>query len=138
MMMANRRARRSASDATRPARPAISSPRRRSARCSANLAVFGGAVRIGLFGWPRLPALPTQLMAGLALLKHMCDLSDEALCDCWIENPYFQFFCGEEFFQHRLPFDHSSLTRSRQRTGEAKLTALIRDSLSVAIKAASS
>ena len=41
------------------------------------------------------------------------------------ENPYFQFFCGEEFFQHRLPFDRSSLTRWRQRMGEAKLTALI-------------
>ena len=31
----------------------------------------------------------------------MYDLSDEALCDRWIENPYLQFFCGEEFFQHR-------------------------------------
>jgi hypothetical protein len=28
------------------------------------------------------------------------------LCDRWIEDPYFQFYCGEEFFQHRLPFDH--------------------------------
>src|ERR1700739_4239000 len=54
---------------------------------------------------PGCPPLPTQLMAGLALLKHMYDLSDEVLCDRWIENPYFQFFCGEEFFQHRLPFD---------------------------------
>ena len=60
---------------------------------------------------PGCPPLPTRLMAGLALLKHMYDLSDEALCDRWIENPYFQFFCGEEFFQHRLPFDRSSLTR---------------------------
>src|SRR6202034_4662367 len=53
---------------------------------------------------PGCPPLPTRLMAGLALLKHMYDLSDEALCDRWIENPYLQFFCGEEFFQHRLPF----------------------------------
>ena len=35
-------------------------------------------------------------MAGLAILKHMHDLSDEALCERWVENP-FQFFCGEEF-----------------------------------------
>src|ERR1051325_3648461 len=83
---------------------------------------------------PGCPPLPTQLMAGLALLKHMYDLSDEALCDRWIENPYFQFFCGEEFFQHRLPFDRSSLTRWRQRMGEAKLTALIQESLSVATR----
>src|ERR1700745_366409 len=83
---------------------------------------------------PGCPPLPTQLMAGLALLKHMYDLSDEALSDRWIENPYFQFFCGEEFFQHRLPFDRSSLTRWRQRMGEAKLTALIQESLSVATR----
>src|SRR5256885_2572119 len=83
---------------------------------------------------PGCPPLPTQLMAGLALLKHMYDLSDEALCDRWIENPYFQFFCGEEFFQHRLPFDRSSLTRWRQRMGEAKLTALIQESLAVATR----
>ncbi len=57
------------------------------------------------------PPLPTQLIAGLALLEHMYDLSDEALCDRWIENPYFQFFCGEEFFQHRLPFDRCSRRR---------------------------
>jgi hypothetical protein len=30
--------------------------------------------------------LPTRLMAGLALLKHMYDLSDEALCDRWIDD----------------------------------------------------
>ena len=58
---------------------------------------------------PGSPPLPTRLMAGLAILKHMHDLSDEALCDRWIENPYFQFFCGEEFFQHRLVFDRSSI-----------------------------
>ena len=83
---------------------------------------------------PGCPPLPTRLMAGLALLKHMYDLSDEALCDRWIENPYFQFFCGEEFFQHRLPFNRSSLTRWRQRMGEAKLMALIQESLSVATR----
>ena len=62
----------------------------------------------------------------------MYDLSDEALCDRWIENPYFQFFCGEEFFRHRLPFNRSSLTRWRQRMREAKLTALMQESLAVA------
>ena len=83
---------------------------------------------------PGSPPLPTRLMAGLALLKHTYDLSDEALCDRWIESPYLQFFCGEEFFQHRLPFDRSSLTRWRQRMGEAKLTALIQESLAVATR----
>ena len=83
---------------------------------------------------PGRPPLPTRLMAGLAILKHMHDLSDEVLCDRFIENPYYQLFCGEEFFQHRLPFDRSSLTRWRQRMGEDKLMALIQESLAVATR----
>jgi IS5 family transposase len=73
-------------------------------------------------------------MAGLAILKHTYDLSDEALCDRWVENPYFQYFCGEEFFQHVLVFDRSSLTRWRQRMGEEKLQALLQESLAVATR----
>jgi IS5 family transposase len=69
-------------------------------------------------------------MAGLAILKHMHNLSDEVLCEGWAENPYYQLFCDEEFFQHILPFDRSSLTRSRQCMGEDKLTALMQESLS--------
>jgi transposase, IS5 family len=83
---------------------------------------------------PGSPPLPTRLMAGLAILKHTYDLSDEALCERWIENPYYQFFCGEEFFQHELVFDRSSLTRWRQRMGEEKLAVLIQESLAVATK----
>jgi IS5 family transposase len=52
----------------------------------------------------------------------------------WIENPYYQLFCGEEFFQHKLPFDRSSMTRWRQRMGEEKLVALLRESLSTAAR----
>jgi len=83
---------------------------------------------------PGHPPLPTRLMAGLAILKHMHDLSDEVLCDRGVENPYFQYFCGEEFFQHRLVFDRSSLTRWRQRMGEDKLLALLQESLAVAAR----
>lgn len=83
---------------------------------------------------PGRPPLPTRLMAGLAILKHTYDLSDEVLCERWVENPYYQFFCGEEFFQHRLVFDRSSLTRWRQRMGEERLQALLQESLSVATK----
>src|SRR5271165_7073205 len=83
---------------------------------------------------PGHPPLPTRLMAGLAILKHTYDLSDEALCERWVENPYYQYFCGEEFFQHRLVFDRSSLTRWRNRMGEERLQALIQESLSVAVR----
>ena len=80
------------------------------------------------------PPLPTRLVAGLLILKHMHDLSDEVLCARWVENPYYQFFCGELSFCHELPFDRSSLTHWRRRLGEAQLVALIQESLSVAHK----
>jgi IS5 family transposase len=83
---------------------------------------------------PGHPPLPTRLMAGLAILKHTYALSDEALCERWVENPYFQYFCGEEFFQHRLTFDRSSLTRWRQRMGEERLLALLQESLAAAAR----
>jgi transposase, IS5 family len=83
---------------------------------------------------PGMPPLPTRLMAGLAILKHTFDLSDEELCARWVENPYFQHLCGEEFFRHELPFDRSSMTRWRQRMGEERITALLQESLAVAVK----
>jgi len=47
---------------------------------------------------------------------------------------YFQYFCGEEFFCHTLPFDRSSMTRWRQRMGEKRVQALLQESLQVAVK----
>jgi transposase, IS5 family len=89
---------------------------------------FSSVCRVG----PGQPPLPTRLVAGLLILKHMHNLSDEALCDRWVENPYFQYFCGEVVFQHAAPFDRSSLTRWRQRLGEEQIAALLQESLSVA------
>jgi IS5 family transposase len=78
------------------------------------------------------PPLPTRLMAGLTILKHMENLSDEDLCERWVRDPYYQYFCGEEFFQHKAPFDRSSLTRWRQRMGEERLVRLLEESLRIA------
>jgi transposase, IS5 family len=83
---------------------------------------------------PGMPPLPTRLMAGLAILKHTFDLSDEELCARWVENPYFQYLCGEEFFCHELPFDRSSMTRWRQRMGEERIAVLLQESLHVAVE----
>lgn len=65
------------------------------------------------------PALPTRLMASLLYLKHVYALSDEDTVERWSENPYWQHFSGERYFQHELPCDPSSLVRWRQRIGEA-------------------
>ena len=80
------------------------------------------------------PGLPTRLMAGLHLLKHMKGLSDEETCAAWLENPYFQAFCGETHFRHEPPLDRSSMTRWRQRIGAGDLEALLAETITVAVK----
>lgn len=62
------------------------------------------------------PPLPARLMAGLAILKHMDDLSDEILCERWLDDPYCQPFCGEEFFRNKLHLERSPLTRWDEKT----------------------
>jgi len=78
--------------------------------------------------------LPTRLMAGLHLLKHMDGLSDEAVCARWVENPYWQFFCGEQHFRHKPPFDRSSMTRWCGRIGPEKLELLLAETIAVATR----
>lgn len=64
------------------------------------------------------PATSPRLVAGLMYLQHLHGLSDEAVVDRWVENPYFQHFTGEMFFQHRAPIHPSSLSRWRDRIGD--------------------
>ena len=64
-------------------------------------------------------ALPTRLMVGLMYLQHTFNLSDETVVERWVESPYWQYFCGETFFQHRPPCHPTSLVKWRQRLGEA-------------------
>jgi IS5 family transposase len=78
------------------------------------------------------PAIPNRLMVGLQLLKQMYALSDEAVCDRWVENPYFQYLCGETYFQHIFPIQRSSMTHWRHRVGEDFCASLIKESLRVA------
>ena len=71
---------------------------------------------VGFF--PGRPAIHPRLVAGLMYLQHAYGLSDEAVLAHWVENPYFQHFTGETFFQHRQPIHPSSLSRWRGRIGE--------------------
>jgi IS5 family transposase len=73
----------------------------------------------------RQPPLPTRLMTGLAILKHSYDLFRRGFVRSLGGEPVLQYFCGEEFFQHVLVFDRSSLTRWRQRRGKEKRQALL-------------
>src|SRR5271154_4671102 len=81
------------------------------------------------------PGEPIRLMAGLQLLKDMKGLSDEEICEVWRENPYFQYFCGEEFFQHRLPVEPPSLSIFRKRIGEAGMERLLAETIRMGLQA---
>ncbi len=71
------------------------------------------------------PALPPRLVAGLLYLQHTFDASDEAVVNTWVENPYWQYFCGEVYLQTESPIDPSSLTRWRKRIGEEGVETLL-------------
>ena len=71
------------------------------------------------------PATSPRLIAGLLYLQHAFDLSDEQVVWGWVENPYWQVFTGETYLQTEPPIDPSSLTRWRQRLGEAGIEELL-------------
>ena len=80
------------------------------------------------------PAKPTRLMVGLHYLKHAFDLSDEEVVAQWVENPYWQLFCGEEYFQHEFPIDPSSMTRWRNRLKSEGLETLLAETIRAGLK----
>jgi Transposase domain (DUF772) len=77
------------------------------------------------------PGIPARFVIGLLLLKQIYGLSDEGVCERWIYDPYFQYFTGEEFFQHEFPHERSDLSHWRKRLGD-KLELLLAESLRVA------
>jgi IS5 family transposase len=81
------------------------------------------------------PGISCRMMVGLHILKHTFALSDEEVCARWVENPYFQYFCGETFFQHKFPIERSSMTHWRKRVGDEALNVLLQESLCVALRA---
>ncbi len=80
------------------------------------------------------PGIATRFVIGLLLLKHIYGLSDEGVCERWVHDPYFQYFTGEEFFQHAFPHERSDLSHWRKRLGD-KLELLLAESLRVAHEA---
>lgn len=80
------------------------------------------------------PAKPIRLMVGLHYLKHAFDLSDEEVVAHWIENPYWQYFCGEQYFQHELPIDASLMTKWRNRVKSQGLQKLLEVTIKTSLK----
>ena len=80
------------------------------------------------------PALSSRLILGVLYLKYVYGLSDDAVVVRWTENPYWQYFCGLEYFQHELPFHPTSLIKWRKRLGEAGCEKILKEIVEVGIR----
>jgi transposase, IS5 family len=78
------------------------------------------------------PGADVRLVLGLFYLKAAFNLSDENLIARWVENPYWQWFCGFETMQHNPPIDPTTLSRWRSRLGAEKLEILLKQTIDVA------
>jgi transposase, IS5 family len=80
------------------------------------------------------PAISTRLMVSLHYLKYTHDLSDEAVVSRWVENPYWQYLSGMEFFEYEPPVSPSSMSRWRSRVGEAGGEELLRQTIEAGLR----
>ncbi|MFM7130261.1 MAG: IS5 family transposase [bacterium] len=80
------------------------------------------------------PGINTRIMVALFYLKATYNLSDEQLLEQWVENPYWQAFCGFHYFQHEMPIDPSSLSRWRHRIKPERIELLLKIILETGIE----
>ena len=103
-------------------------------RTSIDWASFESALGATYHPTQGAPGTATRLMVALHYLKYGHDLRDEDVVLYWLENPYWQHFSGERYFQHRMPIDASSMTRWRQRLGSAGAEQMLRETIAAGIQ----
>jgi transposase, IS5 family len=80
------------------------------------------------------PAKPVRLMVGLHYLKAIFGESDESVVEKWVQNPYWQYFCGETEFCHELPIDPTVMNKWRKRVSVAGFETLLNQSIEAALE----
>ena len=80
------------------------------------------------------PPKSVRLMVGLMMLQHMNGLSDEQVVYQWVQNPYWQYFCGYDYLQWELPCDPTSMTRWRKRLGAENLEKILAQTIVTALQ----
>lgn len=80
------------------------------------------------------PAKATRLMVGLQYLKYTFNESDESVVARWVENPYWQYFCGFTHMQHNCPIHPTSMSRWRKRVGAERLEPLLQETIRLAVR----
>jgi len=76
----------------------------------------------------------TRLIIGLFYLKSAFNLSDENLIADWVENVYWQWFCGFQTMQHKSPIDPTTLSKWRSRLGADRLEILLKQMIELSHK----
>lgn len=87
----------------------------------------------GYFSEEGTPAKPVRLVTGIFMLQHMSALSDEEVVKVWVENPYWQLFCGYDFLQWKCPLHFSSLSRWRKRLGKKGMQKILSETVRSAL-----
>jgi IS5 family transposase len=77
------------------------------------------------------PSIPIRKISGIVILKRIFNESDESVLDRWVENPYWQYFCGETYFNHELPFDRTELIKFRKRIGDKGAEQILKASINL-------
>ena len=80
------------------------------------------------------PAISTRLMVALHYLKYTHNLSDDDVVAGWVENPYWQFFSGMKWFEHKMPIHPSSMSRWRKRIGDSGAEELLKQTIEAGLK----
>jgi len=80
------------------------------------------------------PPKPIRLIVGLMMIQHMEGLSDEKVVEKWVENPYWQAFCGYDYLQWTCPIERSSLVRWRGKLGEKGMEKILAATIATAVK----
>jgi len=116
----------------------------REGRLSEEVDLFGVAPKLAGAGVSAAgcPRLSIRLMVGLLYLKHAYNESDESVCERWAQDvshrdflwAYFQFFCGEDYFQPHLPCDPTNLVRFRQTLGEAGVEEMLATTIAAGVQ----
>jgi hypothetical protein len=80
------------------------------------------------------PAKDARLVCGLLVVKQLQDLSDEDAVAEFMESPYIQAFCGQEYFAVEDVINPGILSERRKRLG-GEFMALLEAELAAALKA---
>lgn len=78
------------------------------------------------------PSLTIRLMVGLLILKYTYSLSDDDLLERFSENIYWQYLCGQPFYEYKKPCDTTTIVKWRKKIGDEGMEEILSETLALA------